>query len=117
MMRSRHHDGLRIWRAAALALAAAVALAQAPHAEAPTLRPGQYEKTTELSMAGRKMLPRTDASCFEGKDMKDLAQSLAGRRRPEACTMSDYRATAGSVAYTQECALPNGMRTTMKADI
>lgn len=103
--------------AAGLALAAAVALVQAPRADAPNLRPGQYEKTTDVSMAGRKMPSRTDTTCIEGKDLKDLAKALATRKNPDECTISDYKATAGAVAYTQECALPGGARTTMTTDV
>jgi Tfp pilus assembly protein FimT len=100
--------------AALAGLASGVALP----AQTPILRPGQYERTTELTMTGRgKLPPRKTTDCVSADDVNDFSRKLRTRERSEQCTTSNHKQTDTSVSYTQECTTPDGNRVTFNATV
>jgi hypothetical protein len=81
----------------------ATVFASAALAQQVILRPGQYERTTEVTMTGRgKLSPRTESQCITAEDVGKFWNALQ-TRRDQNCTRSDYKQTEKSSSYTQIC--------------
>jgi Protein of unknown function (DUF3617) len=94
------------------------ALGTAVVADTPHLRPGQYEKTTAMTIAGRgSPPPRKSLMCVTADDIKDFSKKLSARPQQDHCTVADYKESSGAVSYTQTCTLPDGSRATAKANL
>jgi len=97
---------MRSPRSTALAVAAAAVLSFPALAAEPTLRPGQYEMKTEMTMEGldRQIPPTTMTHCYSDQDVKDykkLAQEGQGRNRD--CEMTDMKSAANHVSWSMTC--------------
>jgi hypothetical protein len=75
-------------------------------AQAVNLKPGRYEATVEMELAGSptKMPPIKDTQCLTAEDLKDLSNFLAGSDEPEQCKISDYRNVGNKVTFNATCA-------------
>jgi len=94
-----------------LALLAA-ALSLTLLAQAPNLRPGQYEDTEETSIPGRPgKMARKYLRCYTAEDLKDwnnLFKEDDSRRR---CKIVDRKATGTTLMLTKQCAAGDGTLT------
>ncbi|HEV3059461.1 MAG TPA: DUF3617 family protein [Vicinamibacterales bacterium] len=70
----------------------------------PTLRPGMYEKRSELAMAGRasKNPPKKDSICLSAQDVKDIGRTLTGLGELN-CKDSDHQQTGNTARFTRTC--------------
>ena len=94
----------------ALASFTVVTLGTTLFAQAPTLTPGKYEKTSETSMPGRPARPAQKGTiCLGADDVKDLSK-VAGSLSDEkaSCKVSDYAVANGTATFTRTCQMPSG---------
>ena len=100
----------------ALAMLATVAvIAQA------TMRPGQWEITSQMQMpnmpAGFQMPAMTMMQCITPEQAKDPAstvprQSGRGRGNKDDCKVSDYKTSGNTVTWSMACTSPDKMTAT-----
>ena len=114
-MRTAVHDcGCLVAGVVAFGIAATVA--PPLRAQAPVVRPGQYEVTTELTMKGRGNLPpRKRLDCVTAEDTKDFSKKLNTMPNQGQCAVSDYKQSSNAVSYTQTCTASDGSRVTATA--
>jgi hypothetical protein len=110
------HAGRVTRRAAAglvLALLAAATYSLTVLAQTPNLRPGKYEDTEEISIAGRpgKMPPRTHVRCFTAEDLKDWSSLSNEDDKRGTCKIVDRKATGTTLLLTKECSNAAGVFT------
>jgi len=100
-------------------LLTAAAVVPALSAQAPTLRPGQYELVSEFSMAGRTGgLPgRKDQHCYTAQELQDLASRVAKSNAKQHCTVLNSKTSGSTTTFTTECVNPDGSRLTSSAEV
>jgi hypothetical protein len=82
-------------------------------ADAPRLRPGQYERTIAATIPGRPAAPpRKTTQCITADDVKNFSKAMNTRSDQQGCAINDYKQSATDVSYTQTCAVPDGSRLT-----
>ena len=83
---------------------AAATLSSLLLAQAPPLRPGQYEIKTEMSVAGQpvKMPPRRDVHCYTPEELQNLGTSM-GHDKAQNCKVVSSKTTGSTLAFTTEC--------------
>jgi Protein of unknown function (DUF3617) len=92
-----------------LVLLGAVSLSLPTLGQAPSLRPGRYEVTSELSLPGRPtMPPRKDVNCLSAKDLADLSTALVKEKASETCKVTRQQATASGWTFTRVCTAGHG---------
>jgi Protein of unknown function (DUF3617) len=81
-------------------------------AQTPSLRPGNYEKTEEISMAGRpsKSPPRKAVVCLGDQDVKDLGKIPIGDNAKQVCMDSDQKVAGTTITLTRSCTVPDGSK-------
>ena len=94
----------------AIAVGLVSALAQSP------LRPGQWETTMQMEMAGSpiQMPAMKTARCITPEDAKDPSRSLPtgpqGRGNQKSdCKVSDYKTSGNTVTWKMACTSPEPM--------
>lgn len=93
--------------AVAVLIGVAVAIAQGP------MRPGQWESTMQMEMAGSpiQMPAMKSARCITPEDAKDPSRSLPtgpeGRGNQKSdCKVSDYKTSGSTVTWKMTCTSP-----------
>jgi len=88
-------------------------------AQAANMRPGQYEITSEMAMAGRGMKtpPRKDVTCVTAEMMRDWSSNLVKTSGGVTCKVAEYKATGNTLAFVRQCATDQGKTTTYKGDV
>jgi hypothetical protein len=86
-------------------------------AEEVTMRPGEYEMTTEMQMAGGRqpMPPTTFRHCFSADDVKDWNRVI--RENPHKssnCQIQDMKTTGSHASWTMTCS--SGAKATAQAE-
>ena len=81
-------------------------------AQTPSLRPGNYEKTEEMSMPGRpsKSPPRKAVVCLGEQDVKDLGKIPIGDNAKQVCMDSDQKVAGTTITVTRSCTGPDGSK-------
>jgi hypothetical protein len=85
---------------------AADAAAQSP------MRPGRWEVTMQMEMAGMpmQMPPMKTTPCITAEQLKDPNGALpSGAANPNACKVSDQKTTSDSVSWKVACSGPEPM--------
>src|SRR5712691_7390945 len=79
-------------------------------AQAPSLRPGKYEKTSDMAIKGRasKNPPKKDVVCLSEQDVKDLGKTALADDRAASCKDSVHKVTGTTTTFTRTCAAPDG---------
>jgi hypothetical protein len=77
-------------------------------AQTVNLRPGKYELTLEMELAGLpRVPPQKVEQCLTSEKLKDMS-SLMGRPNEalgsEGCKMSDHKTSGNTVTFTTTCA-------------
>jgi hypothetical protein len=74
-------------------------------AQSASLKPGQYETVTEVSMPGRasQAPPRKKTECLAARDLKELTNTIVKDREGQQCTLSDYAVTGTTLKFTKTC--------------
>ena len=95
------------------------ALAPVLLAQALTLKPGQYEIVSEVSMPGRaggfpgeKIL-----HCYTPQELQDLANALANRDPKQSCKVQDSKTSGSTLTYTTVCTSPDGRQLTTSGEV
>lgn len=94
-------------------IGAAAAIAQSP------VRPGRWEVTMQMEMAGSpvQMPPMKTTQCVTPEDAKDPTRSLpngpAGRGNQRSdCKMADYKMSGNTATWKMVCTSPQAMTST-----
>ena len=108
----------RLISSLAAATVAAATLSSLVRAQTPTLRPGQYELKTEMSIAGQpqKMPPRRDVHCYTADELQQLGNSI-GHDPKQTCKVISSKATASAFTFTTDCRGPDGATSTIAGTI
>jgi len=88
-------------------------------AQSPTLKPGQYEVVSEISIAGRQggLPPRKDLHCYTAQDVQDLANLVAKRDVKQNCKTLNSKVTGSTLTFTTECTNADGSRLTSSGEV
>jgi hypothetical protein len=88
-------------------------------AQAPTLKPGQYELVSVFSVPGAPggMPPQKIGHCYTPQELQDLAGSLANRDPKQKCKVQDSKVVGSTLTYTTECANPDGSKVTLSGQV
>ena len=78
--------------------------------QAPSLRPGKYEKTSETAMQGRpsKNVPKNDVVCLSDQDVKDIGKTALADDRSASCKDSVHKVAGTTTTFTRTCAAADG---------
>jgi len=97
----------------------AAALVPVLSAQAPTLKPGQYELVSEFSMAGRPggLPARKDLHCYTARELQDLAASVAKSNAKQNCNVLNSKTAGSTMTFTTECVNPDGSRLTSSGEV
>src|SRR5437667_306803 len=111
-MSTAHAGRVMCRRPSGLVLASVVAVtfSLTVLAQAPSLRPGKYEKTSETAMQGRssKNPPKKDVVCLSEQDVKDLGKTALADDRFASCKDSVHKVTGATTTFTRTCAARDG---------
>jgi hypothetical protein len=89
-------------------------------AQSVTLRPGQYEGTSQLELpAGSpvKMPPVKALVCFTAEDVKNLSNKMSKNNANQDCKVIEQAATANGLKFTAECTVAKGAPVRMAYDV
>ena len=83
------------------------------------MRPGRWETTMQMEMAGSpvQMPPMKSTRCVTTEDAKDPSRSLPtgpearGGQKPD-CKMTDYKASGNTITWKMVCSQPQAMTST-----
>ena len=102
----------------AAALFAASVLAPALAAQIPTLKPGQYEIVSKISVPGSpaQMPEQKFLHCYTPQEIENLAQVVAGRSADENCKLLSSKLAGSMLTFATECAFPDGSRMTSSGE-
>jgi hypothetical protein len=104
-----------------VAAAASVGVPGVPAlAQTVTLRPGQYEATSELALpAGSpvKIPPQKDVICITAEDLRDLPTKIVKGGPFQNCKVTEQTVTATGIKFTKECTGPDGKPVMYIADV
>jgi hypothetical protein len=103
----------RLHLPAASLLAAAMAIGVT--AQAPTLTPGKYEGTLQVSIDGESEPPEKDDQCLSKSDIDGLEQWLA-RAHGADCNASDRKVADGKITFVVRCA-DDGEQTSTRGEL
>ena len=95
-------------RFAILTLVAATAMSCAPaYAQAPNMREGLWEITTQMEMTGKEgaQMPRqTVKHCMTKQDVSDPRRTTpGGKERDSKCKMTDYKMQGNTATWKMAC--------------
>ena len=94
-------------RLAALSLAAATLASASAHAQAPNMREGLWEITTQMEMAGKQgtQMPRTVVKhCMTKADVTDPRRTTpSAGERDSKCKMTDYKMQGNTATWKMAC--------------
>lgn len=99
----------------AAALLAGAAMTIGAAAQAPTLTPGKYEGTLQVSIDGESEPPEKDDQCLSKSDIDGLEQWLA-RAHGTDCNASDRRVADGKISFLVRCA-DDGEQTSTRGEL
>jgi hypothetical protein len=68
-----------------------------------SLRPGQYEVTAEMNLAGTVVNPGKDLACITAADVADATRILVREEYAEGCKVSDVVKSGGKWTFTATC--------------
>ena len=86
--------------------AALILAASALCAEERTLRPGEYEMTTQMQMEGmnREIPPRTFRHCFSADDVKDWRRiAQENQQKNNDCQIQDMKTSGHHTSWSMTC--------------
>ena len=85
----------------------AAGLAATAFAQTPPLKPGQYELSSQLSLAGRadKTPMQKLLHCYTPQDVANIATTLSGRSANQDCKLLSSKMVGSTLTYTSECSL------------
>ena len=66
------------------------------------LRPGQYERTSDMVLNGVKQTPTKRSQCFTAEDVKTDLRKLF-MEDVTACKVADYKATGNKITLHSNC--------------
>jgi hypothetical protein len=66
------------------------------------LRPGLYEVTADMDLAGNKM-SHTDKDCITPDFRKQLSQALVAADADKSCKISDYKESGSTITFNTTC--------------
>jgi len=97
----------------------AAALVSTLSAQAPTLKPGQYELVSQFSMAGRSggLPARKDLHCYTAQELQDLAASVAKINAEQNCKLLNSKTVGSTMTFATECVNPDGRRLTSSGEM
>jgi hypothetical protein len=89
------------------------------HAQAANMRPGQYEMTSEMAMAGRamKMPARKEVQCITAEDLKDWSRKLVQNGQGTTCKLVEYKPAGATLTFTRVCTTAAGGQTTYRGNV
>src|SRR5205809_3768355 len=110
---STEHTGRVMGRTASglvLACVVAATFSLTVRAQAPSLRSGKYEKTSETAIQGRpaKNPPRKDVICLNEPDLRDLTNTALSDDGQKSCKVSNYAVAGTTATFTRTCAARDG---------
>lgn len=68
-----------------------------------SLRPGRYEVTAEMNLAGFPSKPQTDVDCLTERDVADLTRLLLRDESTEGCKTSNVKWSGSTLTFDTEC--------------
>jgi len=81
-------------------------------AQAPRIKPGQYEVVSQFAMPGGRQTgapPRKDLKCYTEKDVQTIERIIAQRDTAQGnCHVVSSKVTGSTLTFTTECASPDG---------
>ena len=89
-----------------LGAAAAILAAGVLCAEERTMKPGEYEMTTEMKMEGmnHEMPPTTFRHCYTPEDVKDSRRIAQGtQQRSSDCEIKDMKTVGSHASWSMTC--------------
>jgi Protein of unknown function (DUF3617) len=101
--------------AAAAALFAAAAMTNGVTGQAPTLTPGKYGATLQVSIDGESEPPEKDEQCLSKSDIDGLDQWLAKAHGAD-CDASDRKVDGGTLRFIVRCA-DDGEQTSTRGEL
>lgn len=87
-------------------------------AEGITMRPGEYELKTELSVAGKpgKVPPRREVHCYTAEQLQNLGNSI-GRDPKQDCKVLSSTTSGSTVTFATECLAKQGTTITLTGTV
>ena len=97
----------------------AAALAPVLLAQAPPLKPGQYEIVSEFSMPGRPggVPGQKILHCYTAQELQDMANALANRDPKQSCKVQDSKMSGSTLTFTTVCTNPDGRQLTTSGEM
>ena len=88
-------------------------------AQAPTLKPGQYDLVSQFSMPGRPggVPAQKIGHCYTAQELRDLGNSLANKDPKQKCKVLDSKVAGSTLTYTTECVDPDGSKQTLSGQV
>lgn len=83
--------------------------------QAPTLSPGKYEATLQVSIDGESEPPEKDDQCLSKSDIDGLDQWLA-RAHGADCDATDRKVAGGTITFVVRCA-DDGEQTSTRGEL
>jgi hypothetical protein len=86
-----------------------LALSYTALAQQSPMRPGNWEVTMKMNMAGMDMPPMKQQQCITQDMLKDPQSAIPKSPASGDCKMTDYKFTGTTATYKMECTKPQPM--------
>ena len=72
-------------------------------AQTVNMRPGKYETTAKIDLAGMKMEPQKQVECITADDLKDMSKALLDPEFTAGCKVTSSKVVGNKMTFDTDC--------------